>query len=188
MKNLPYGLLLAVTILFWIILFGVGISQDSSIALNSLWSSFSFRTLMIFIATWTLSNVLFLAILASFAGELGRFSGDVQRPNLLSAASRGFFIYLAFIAGQLALNGTLLADPKPLAGPNAYEQVLFVPEPMYFRVVAFSSLLAFMAGYNPVFFSSLFSRIEGFAKQSKSSASDSNSELRVDKNGVASDS
>lgn len=182
MKNPPNGFLFTVTILAWIVLFGVGISQDSSAALQSLWTSFRFLTLMKFIVTWTWSNVLFLAIFASFAGELGRISGDIQRPNLVSAAARGFFIFLALIAGQLVFNGTLSVDPKP------YNQVLFVTEPRYFRVAAFSSLLAFMAGYNPVFFSSLVSRIEGFAKHSKTSASDNNSELRIDENGGASDS
>jgi hypothetical protein len=90
-------------------------------------------------------------VCASFIGELGRSLSNNQSANLGAAFARGFFIYLTFVTGQLVLGGDL---PIPGVGTE------IITHGQYFRVAAFSSLMAFVGGYSPEFFSSILKRIE----------------------------
>jgi hypothetical protein len=160
MKRFPGDSGLVAAIVGWLVTFAIGISQNSAFFLTKLWDSLNPVFLVCFIGTWTWTNVLFLACFAALAGEWGRSAEDSHRPQFRSAVGRGFFVYLAFIAGQLVLNGTLSQEVF------RQENILYVREAQYFRIGAFASLISFMAGFNPVFFSTLLAKVEGMATQS----------------------
>lgn len=102
---------------------------------------------------YTVTNVAMLCGLSSFLGTLGRRtriagneridpSGEPLR-QYTAALVRGFFVFIAMVAGTMALTG-------PAAFTNT------TPE-TYLRLAATASLVSFLTGYKP----QLFVRLQG---------------------------
>jgi hypothetical protein len=101
-------------------------------------------------ASYTVSNLLVLCVLASLLGALGRqvqlgpsdddVPLDVSSPYI-SAVIRGFFLYLAVVSGVIVMSDNALVNPT---------------QDIYLRTAGFLSLFAFASSYNPSIFRSLF--------------------------------
>lgn len=107
---------------------------------------------LIVAATYTLTNVGLLCILASALGALGARAGlgpdgdaahahDSTSPTS-SAVLRGFFVYTAVLAGVL-----VFAD-----------QPVNPTQTQYVRLAGLTSLLAFLLNYHPALFGNLLKR------------------------------
>lgn len=111
------------------------------------------------LVSYTLSNLLGLCVLASLLGAFGSRAKLDPHPDdgsdhhldtsspYISAAIRGFFIYLAVLAGVLILTENPFLDPQ---------------QATYIRTAGFVSLFGFLASYNPGIFGGLLSRVGDF--------------------------
>jgi hypothetical protein len=88
---------------------------------------------------WTWTNLVYLCVLASVIGEIGRYTVGRQKSsiNVGGAIVRGFFVVLITFAGQLVTRRAVsLADPdlwKPWVGNAA--RATRPMDPQVYRVV-----------------------------------------------------
>jgi len=112
--------------------------------------------LVLFLLTYTVSNVAILCCIAGWLGELGRrtrIGGDTHgvvyhRGDYVAAVMRAFLGYLAILTGFVVVG----------SGIN----ILVTPTPeSYVRMAAIISLVGFLAGFNPAMFQSLADKVVG---------------------------
>jgi hypothetical protein len=105
------------------------------------------------VLTWTWSNIALLACLSALIGELGRVAlANSRLPlNPKGAFTRGFFIFLAVLGGQLILVGKISTEAT---------QDFHIRQDYYIRVAGFVSLLGFLVGYRPQFFLEMLRRMQ----------------------------
>lgn len=152
MERSKYVLFLAIAIVIWLLTFVAGISMQSGKYLQELYADFFRWSILLYIISWTWTNVVILSCTASIIGELGKTLIKGGQLHFGSAIVRGFFIYLLFIAGQLILTGTLSREIYNSEG------VLDISQANYFRVGAFMSMFSFLVGYSPDFFTFLIDK------------------------------
>jgi hypothetical protein len=156
----------------WIGLFAAGVSVPAAPymkALNemnqagmSLGSVLACGLMVILCSTFT--NPGLLACLAALLGGVSRRAQGVVAPGTALAAEpqvpltavcaaavvRGFFLYLVFLSGLLLLTTSAITKAD---------------QEQYVQLAGTVSVLSFVIGYDPDFFSKLMNRIDGWAKQ-----------------------
>ena len=113
---------------------------------------------LLFVITWTWTNLLLMSCVASLIGEFGRIHITDEKNagckiNIIGALIRGFFIYFFILAGQLVLEGQL---PLPSSGLEAKDTTLL--QMTYFRLAFVSTLFGFVVGYRPSFFNDMLNK------------------------------
>lgn len=150
------NLLAALFLALWVILFLIGMTIDSSPYRERMSGDLPLGTLVgttaIVVIAYTLTNVPLLCLLASMLGCLGRKATleanddgktrDRTSP-LMSAALRGFFVYILILASVLVI----------LESPFSS-----LSQEQYIRLAGFSSIVSFLVSYNPASFSGLLAR------------------------------
>jgi hypothetical protein len=154
----------AAALLGWFVLFGgailIGTEPYRKVIANLDTTQHLFRSSLIVLAFWTITNVGLLCCLSSCLGALGRRTrfavrigapahrtDMVPRPVLLhyvSAVIRGFSIYGIVMAGLLVL---------------ATESFITPTQGEYVRLAATMSVMSFYAGYDPGALASLLHRV-----------------------------
>ena len=162
MKQGRISIFLGLTIAIWTFTFVFGVTQNSEIFVKKLYDSIFQWALFAYIFSWTWTNVMVLACTASIIGELGKALMKGENARIDSAIIRGFFIYLMLVGGQLILAGTL---SRSIYDSNN-ETIIIITQGQYFRVSTFISLLAFLVGYNPDFFSFLIKKVQSMSGES----------------------
>jgi hypothetical protein len=103
---------------------------------------------------YTLSNVAILCCLSSFLGALSRKSRfarngqraeEDMRSHFMGAVMRGFFVYIALLAGLLVFSGSQFAD---------------MDQERYIRLASMVSVFSFLIGHDPRLFDTLRSRFD----------------------------
>ena len=157
-------LLLWTVLPLWLLTFLFGILVDSSpfrsrlVAFTSTPAEFV-RDVFVAFGTYTLTNVALLCLFAALLGCLANKAGlgpssedaaqaDTTAPRR-SAILRGFFVYLAFIAGVL-----VIAD-----APASPTQV------QYAKIAGAVSLVGFVVNYRPALFAQLLKSAAGLLEQ-----------------------
>jgi hypothetical protein len=145
-------------LLVWALVFAIGVVFPSARyrerLLNEQYapgSAETFGNLVLFLMSYTASNVAILACLAAWLGELGcrtRIDGTADgrvyhRGDYTAAVVRGFLAYLAVLSGFVLVGSGVRVFVQPS------------PEE-YIRMAAVGSLLGFIVGFRP----GLFRRFE----------------------------
>lgn len=113
--------------------------------------------LLVIATCHTVTNTAMLCCVSAFLGVLGnRVVGSIPNPEIaraanrrvayLSAVIRGFFVFLVFLSGTIALSDQAFIN---------------LSLDRYIRLVGLSSLFSFTVGYNPDVFSQLMARVNG---------------------------
>ena len=118
---------------------------------------------LIILAFYTVTNVLLLCWLTAILGAAGarariELEDETGKHDLVnpytSALLRGFFVYLVILSGAMVS----VQDPVQNFLPATQEQ--------YVRLAALMSVLGFIVGYNPEFFTKIFRGAEAGHKPS----------------------
>jgi len=146
------GLIIVALFFAWIILICLGSIINSQASLDELNNRFSYSSALIFLLSWTWSNVCIASCLSSMLGEAFRVKDSVKEIHIkwLSAGLRGFFVFLTAMAGQLVILGKI---DMPQSGG------ISVPQGFYFRIVGACSLVSFIVGFRPRIILKLFEKI-----------------------------
>jgi len=169
-----------VVIVIWVFIFAAGVSVPAAPYIKMLDEMSHGEAspltlsgcLMLVITCSTFTNPGILACLASLLGGISRRAQEIVAPGTSTAASplvalsaacaaaviRGFFLYLVFLSGLLLLTT---------------EAITKASQDQYVQLAGTVSVLAFVIGYDPEFFSKLMNRLDGWAKR-KADESDSN--------------
>ncbi|WP_337174062.1 hypothetical protein [Paludisphaera sp.] len=147
----------------WILLMTAGITvaaQDYIDPIREMTASGAAEVvgcLLVIATCHTVTNTAMLCCVSAFLGVLGnRVLGSIPNPEIahassrraayLSAVIRGFFVFLVFLSGTVALSDQAFIN---------------LSLDRYIRLVGLSSLFSFTVGYNPDVFSQLMARVNG---------------------------
>lgn len=118
---------------------------------------------------YTPTNVAILCFLAGLLGASGnqvklgpdshKTDGSDRTYPLLSALTRGFFVYIVLISGTFVLLPNPFPDPS-LTGSNYKYSASDIRE-LYIRLAGLTSLLSFVVSYKPKLFATAFKKIAG---------------------------
>jgi hypothetical protein len=162
----------AVLVLGWVVLFGAGTfvptadyRADLLTRTRSLTAGQFLEAAGVVLACYTVTNILFLALIASCVGCMTcrwRVTGKVEglmnfyaglhpKRIYLAALLRGFFLYLMVISGFLIL--------------STEESMVNTGFAQYIRVAGITSVMAFMVGYDPQIAYRLMGRLNEVANK-----------------------
>ena len=163
-------------IVVWLVLILVGTHVSSD---GAYWDYLVFgrdpsRLFMLFVA-WTWTNTCMACCICSTVGEALRAYNATTRVTVewIPGITRGFFIYLCLLTGQLIIAGGVAPAAVPLVDWDSAGRgskypltqsfgdgsVLAVPPSNYFRVVSAGSLASFIVGYRPMAFLALVAKL-----------------------------
>lgn len=107
--------------------------------------------IILYVVSWTWTNVGVLACVAAALGESGRDILSYPRSDYRRAVVRGFFAYLVVTVGYMVGQGGLnLVDVHPtLQASDSDSWVQSMSRFTYARIAITVSMAGFLAGYSP---------------------------------------
>jgi hypothetical protein len=149
----------ATLIVTWLGFFAVGVIFASVTYCNNMNNASLQENVCVMIGNWvmflcsyTVTNIGILCCLTACMGEVGRRTGVDGKSRIrredpgdyVAAIMRGFLVYLAILAGLVIGNSSF--------SPHTRDE--------YVRLASLVSLMGFLAGFNPL----LFRRLQGFGR------------------------
>lgn len=154
----------------WTLVFTIGMifpSDPIRTALNGTGATISnwmvLPYVLMFLMTYTVSNVAILCCISAWLGELGRRTridgaaqgGPFLRGDYIAAVMRGFLAYLAILTGFVVIGSGVNVFVTPSAEG-------------FVRLAAVVSLAGFLIGFNPALLRGIESKVTGSITSEKS--------------------